>query len=208
MLPANLRLSQEERLLLLDTRFILTKNAVLQKVEILFGELSETFRSVVHKEGIEETAPFILTPKIARGENYEGLPWVMLDYPRLFTKTDTCAIRCFFWWGHYCTITLQLSGIYYKQYFLAAKNFVQVLQQQNANDWYLSKSDDAWKHMLSETDYISIQHVDDQYWGIEKPFLKLAKKIPLEKWDDMANFFEENFSALIKVLQLDHAPRR
>lgn len=208
MLPANLRLSQEERLLLLDTRFILTKNAVLQKVEILFGELSETFRSVVHQVGIEETAPFILTPKIARGENYEGLPWVMMDYPRLFAKTDTCAIRCFFWWGHYCSITLQLSGTYQQKYFLAAKNFVQVNQQQSKSDLYLSRGTDAWQHNVAEPDYISIQEVGEEYWQQERTFLKLTKKIPLQEWDDMGNFFENGFRELINILQLDQAPRR
>jgi hypothetical protein len=201
MLPANLRLSQEERLLLLDTRFILTKNAVLQKVEILFGELSETFRSVVQQMDIETTAPFILTPKIARGENYEGLPWVMMDYPRLFTKTDTCAIRCFFWWGHYCTITLQLSGTYQQQYFQATKNFVQTIPQHNQNEWYLSIGANAWQHVISESDYTPIQQITQQYWEQERPCLKLTKKIPLEKWDDMKDFFEENFKQLLAILQ-------
>lgn len=203
MLPANLRLSQEERLLLLDTRFILTKNAILEKVEILFGELSENFRSVVQRIEIETAAPFILTPKIARGENYEGLPWVMMDYPRLFTKKDTCAIRCFFWWGHYCTITLQLSGTYQEQYFQATKNFVQNSCQQNQNEWYLSIGTNAWQHVLSEFDYTPILQIPQQYWEQERPFLKLTKKIPLEKWDEMTNFFEEGFKELITILQSD-----
>ena len=33
------------------------------------------------------------SPKISKGENYKGLPYVMLDYPRCFGKTDIFAIR-------------------------------------------------------------------------------------------------------------------
>lgn len=181
---------------------------MLQKVEILFGELSETFRLMVQQMGLEETTPFILTPKIARGENYEGLPWVMMDYPRLFTKTDTCAIRCFFWWGHYFTITIQLSGVYQEAYILSAKNFIQAQQQDGKRDWYLSVGTGAWQHKIVETNYISIHELGEQHWQEERAFLKLAKKIPLEKWDDMTNFFEEGFKELVAILQSDQAPRR
>ena len=44
---------------------------------------------------------FDVSPKISRGEQYLGLPYVMLDYPRIFSKENVFAIRTFFWWGNY-----------------------------------------------------------------------------------------------------------
>ena len=50
------------------------------------------------------------TPKIAKGENYLQLPYVLLDYPRCFDKENIFAIRTMFWWGNFFSITLHLSG--------------------------------------------------------------------------------------------------
>jgi len=33
-----------------------------------------------------------------------------------------------------------------------------------------------------------------------RPFLKIAKKIPLEQWDQFDHFFESNFVALLSIL--------
>ena len=66
-------------------------------------ELSEQYRTLGEKYG---------SPKISKGENYRGLPYVMLDYPRLFGREEVLAIRTFFWWGHGFSVTLHLKGGY------------------------------------------------------------------------------------------------
>ena len=50
------------------------------------------------------------SPKITRGENYQLLPYVILDYPRCFQKEQVFAIRTMFWWGKGISITLHVSG--------------------------------------------------------------------------------------------------
>lgn len=204
MLPTKLTLSEEERLLMTDTRFILTKNAVMKKVELLFGALSERLRQSIIEFGLNESPLFIPNPKIARGEQYQNLPWIMLDYPRIFTKTDTCAIRCFFWWGHYWTITLQLAGVYLDQYKQKAAAFVQ--ENKAEKDWYLSVGDDPWQHQLEPTAYTEVHLIDKTYWQEERSFLKLVKKIPLEQWDDIFPLLEKNMLSLLSMLKTDQAP--
>jgi hypothetical protein len=204
MLPTKLTLSAEERLLMMDTRFILTKNAVLKKVELLFGAVSETIRQRVTDLGMEEVGLFVLSPKIARGEQYQNLPWVMLDYPRIFTKTDTCAIRCFFWWGNYCTITLQLAGLYFNQYKPQVEAFVK--QHVEEGDWYLSVGENQWQHQLEPTAYRKADSIDETYWSGERPFIKLVKKIPLEQWDELFPLMENNIVALLNILTTNQAP--
>jgi len=206
MLPAKLTLSAEERLLMMDTRFILTKNAVLEKVELLFGALSESIKQMVVDSGLANSSINILSPKIARGEQYQQLPWVMLDYPRLFTKTDTCAIRCFFWWGNYWTITLQLAGSYLNQYKDGIKAFVK--DHLTDHDWYLSVGDDQWQHQLEPTVYKAHHFITDDYWQEDRSYLKLVKKIPLEQWDDIFPLLEKNVFLLLSILKMHQAPSR
>jgi len=97
-------LSTKELELVTNPNIILTKNAIIGKVYDLFGQLSEAYKTVLTNKEL-----LAIGPKIARGENYQGLPWVMLDFPRKFTQSDTMAIRSFFWWGHFFSITLQLT---------------------------------------------------------------------------------------------------
>lgn len=204
MLPTKLTLSAEERLLMMDTRFILTKNAVLKKVELLFGVVSETSRQRVRALGMEGVGLFVLSPKIARGEQYQNLPWVMLDYPRIFTRTDTCAIRCFFWWGNYCTVTLQLAGSYLNLYRQPVEAFVK--QHTGGGDWYLSVGEDQWQHQLDSTAYVATGLIDETYWSENRSFIKLVKKIPLEKWDELFPLLENNIVAFLEILKTNQAP--
>ena len=92
--------------LVTDPAWILTKNSAIGKVVALFGELSGEWREMMgSRVGWGD-------PRISRGEQYKGLPWVMLDYPRVFGKENVLAVRTMFWWGHYFTVTLHLKGEY------------------------------------------------------------------------------------------------
>lgn len=199
MLNANLRLSSEERQLLLDERFILTKRRILQKTEQLFGHLSEVFREKIVERKMEGEVFMRLTPKIARGENYLELPWVMMDYPRLFTKTDVCAIRCFFWWGNYCSITLHVSGIYQERF---QDSIIELLQREKDSGWLFSIGDDPWQHVIDDNHYRSAEYLEQSLIKItSNPFLKVTKKIPLDQWDLLDDFFASNYSELLSVLK-------
>lgn len=206
MLPTKLTLSAEERLLMMDTHFILTKNAVLQKMEALLGALSETIREQVQKWALDQTTAFVLSPKIARGEQYQELPWLMLDYPRLFTKTDTCAIRCFFWWGNYWSVTLQLAGAYLDNCREELEAFVN--RNEGQENWYLSVGTDPWVHELDGDAYVKTGNIDASYWTEERSFIKLAKKIPLEQWDNIFPLLETNMVSFLSMLQQTQAPKR
>ena len=201
MSPAKVTLSQKELELVNNADLILTKNEVIHKVNRLFGELSNQYRIIWDKYHLEsfEKADFI-SPKIAKGEQYEGLPWVMLDYPRCFTKENTFAIRSFFWWGNACSITLQLSGIYQKKYALALQNQVLSLNEHSKkNDWLIGMDVDPWQHHFREDNCQRL----DQWSGVsflDLPFLKITKKIPLDQWDGIADFFQNSYLEILEML--------
>src|SRR6185437_142624 len=104
---AKLRFSPEEIRLATDEAWILTKNSGMEKIVHLMAELSGEYRVIwaeAHISGEEDPG----SPKISRGENYRGLPWVMLDYPGVLGRDDVMAIRAMFWWGHAFIVTLHL----------------------------------------------------------------------------------------------------
>ena len=111
---ANVKLSPRELDIVCNADLILTKNNIIAKVYDLFGSLSEYNVSTADQFLTEEIKN--ISPKISKGENYEGLPWVMLDYPRYFTANDVFAIRTYFWWGNFFSITLHVKGKFQQQF--------------------------------------------------------------------------------------------
>ena len=106
-------LSAKELELVSNKEWILTKRVIIEKVCQLFAMLASSMQQyTLTNASVLPDEVGAIDPKISKGENYLQLPYVMLDYPRYFTKADTLAIRTFFWWGNFFSIHLQLSGIY------------------------------------------------------------------------------------------------
>lgn len=173
-----------------DAGFILTKNRIIAGVYEMFGGLADEFRvqAAVLPQELQE-----VHPKISKGENYLGLPWVMLDYPRRFGKTDVFAVRCFFWWGNYFSFNLQLQGRYQQLYADRLKTFL----DREPDGWQVSTGSDPWQHHIDTGDY---QPYNNGMQLEQLPFLKLAKKIPLNRWDETYDFLVETFSETVTCL--------
>ena len=186
----NVKLSKEEFDLVSDAGFILTKNRIIQKVYNLFGNLCDEYKQVSDDFPAEVLA---VHPKISKGENYLGLPWVMLDYPRSFSNTNVFAIRSFFWWGNFFSITLQLQGSYKEKYGQQIQSFL----ASTSDEWWIGVAEDPWQHHFGKDNYIPSSA------GIkieEMPFIKLAKKIPLQQWDNSFDFFAGTFKQFTGIL--------
>ena len=190
-----IKLSITEFDLVTNATFILTKNSIMGKVVDIFGITTSYFKdSITNTQLPIEVVQS--TPKIAKGENYLGLPWVILDYPRVFNKQDTFAIRTFFWWGNFVSITLQLSGKYQAAY---QQQLFQNLAAIPNNNWQLCCNDNAWQHNFNPANYQPFSSFSNQALQ-SLPFVKLAKKIPLQEWDDMDIFLLENFKNLLQLI--------
>ena len=201
MANANVKLSLTELQLVCDEQFILTKNSIINKVYVLFGALSENF--LVKAKNLEHIIPaeaMKLYPKIYRGENYKNLPYVTLDYPRHFSKENTFAIRCFFWWGNFFSITLHLAGEYAKNFISSAVN---TLQKSN---WYVCVNEEQWEHHFNSDNYVMVNDETiarlDKKLQEEIPFLKIAKKISLHQWDEAYDFFTSNFDEIFSLMSI------
>ncbi len=117
MNAAKIRLSQKEMELVINAELILTKNGILQKVKGLLAGLQvqqQHYLQSYYRKFAEEIDRS--SPKISKGENYNGLPYLILDFPRVFNSSAIFAIRTMFWWGNFFSITLHLSGDYKNYY--------------------------------------------------------------------------------------------
>jgi hypothetical protein len=183
-MDANVRLSAEELKLVSDPAWILTKNSIVRKVIELFGELSGDWREIFRFES---------EPKISRGEQYKGLPWVMLDYPRVFGKEDVFAVRTMFWWGHSFSVTLHLKGKYLRLYtpvILAKKEELEKAGFQPGT------AEDEWEHEHRPGSW------EDGSWEDirHRPFLKLSGTVGFDKWDQAQRMLTEKFGTLARLL--------
>lgn len=193
-----IRLSSREMDLLKNAEWILTKNAVMQKA---FALLEEVQQQIWPYKKVSLSDLSIISPKISKGDNYEGLPWLMLDYPRNFEKENIFAIRCFFWWGNYFSITLHLSGNYKKRFekkLLSHHSFWQ------KNNYYISNSDAEWTHAVTAPAYTPITNFSAKDVEIalqERSFVKLVKVFSFDKWDTMPALLAEAHQKILDILE-------
>ncbi len=82
MAEAKLKLSEEEVALASNASVMLLKNAVIEKVNALFGQLSLAQPDVLKPLYRELEAALDVPSKISRGESYRSLPYLVRDYPR------------------------------------------------------------------------------------------------------------------------------
>jgi hypothetical protein len=213
---AKLQLSAEEMRLVTDPGWILTKNSIIGKVVGMFAGLSEEWR-----EKWEGGLPGRLSqvprsePKISRGENYKGLPWVMLDYPRVFGKEDVFAIRTMFWWGHAFNVTLHLKGEW-KRLFLPV-----IIAQKDvlaAAGFQWGVMEDEWEHGHTAESYRPMGELEEGPGGVggpggddgprggggpdvaDRPFLKLSGTVALESWAEAPVHLTALFVSLLAIL--------
>ena len=193
MTPANVKLSKNELSLVCDAQFILTKNNIINKVYELFGLISVGFtEELASYKNFLPPEIFLSSPKIYKGEQYLSLPYVLLDHPRCFIKGHAFAVRCFFWWGNFFSITLHLEGKYAE---LFAPKIVEAL----SGDWSLCVAENQWQHHFEQSNY---QPFSAGLYNAHQPktFFKIAKKIPLQQWDDVYDFYLNNLQEIIRML--------
>ncbi len=200
-IDSKLMLSDDELQLVTNTQWILTKRKIIDKVNLLLGDVAANQQQVIEKEKAWLPAAVVLSaPKIAKGENYQQLPYLMLDYPRCFDAANIFAVRTMFWWGNFFSITLHLSGKY-------KENFQQKIfdnMDAMAAEVFICIHENQWHHHFEADNYISVKDLSKdalQDMIIEKQFIKLAIKFPLQPWAALPALLDKSFLEMIELLK-------
>jgi hypothetical protein len=198
-----IQLSEEEMKLVTNGEWILTKQRVIEKVYRLFGNLSTQMQSFLQEEKYVLPPEVLqIPPKISKGEQYEAMPYVVLDYPRLFSREDVFAIRTFFWWGNYFSSTLHLKGKFYKLWY---KKIAMALAERKLDGCYFSCSGNEFNFDLAGRNYFfsdGINNLPVNEDGRE-PFLKISCKISFEQWDTAEQKLMQAFERFIRLQEID-----
>jgi DNA mismatch repair ATPase MutS len=178
---------------------ILTKNAILQKIKSFFEEVQMKQQDVLKKYSSQLPEEVLkISPKISRGENYKGLPWLVLDNPRHFQHNNIFAIRTMFWWGNFFSITLHLSGNNKND---LLKNLTRNISELAKNDFYIYNETKEWEHDIDHSSYIKLSAINkDELKKIfsANSFLKLAVKFTVESLEAVEDKLLRNYELLVK----------
>ena len=135
----------------------------------------------------------IISPKISKGENYNGLPWLILDYPRYFKKEKVFAIRTMFWWGNFFSTTLHLSGEYKERY---SCGIVQSYEDLCENEFYTCIHDEQWHHHFEKENYLPVKNFTASDFTDQintRSFIKLSCQLSFLQWNDAPDLLSESF---------------
>lgn len=107
--------------------------------------------------------------KITRGENYKGMPYVVMDYPKMQQGQFDLLCRTICWWGNYTSFNC----------------FIRVSEIEKVNWDALKKIPDLrilTSEHLWENDILGMDYSDVSLWDIHNPthseYYRFAKTIP------------------------------
>jgi hypothetical protein len=196
---AKIILSAQELQLMHNKEWILTKRVVINKINSLFGSMVPGLQKLAAAQHGVPAEVLATNPKIHKGENYLGLPYLLLDYPAFFSKEGVFAIRTLFWWGNFFSVTLHLSGKYKKMFTSNLRQNALLIQQHN---YSLCVNQNEWQHHFEADNYTPAAHQStSQLHNIidERTFVKLSAKFELSRWNEMPGIVTET---AVKMLQI------
>ena len=197
---AKIHLSNLEIDLVNNKEWIFTKQKIIEKLYNLFGELHDEYRRIIEDQ-LEFLPAVFKRPggKISKGENYNGLPYLILDYPAMFGKENIFAIRTMFWWGNFFSTSLHLSGNYVKQ-----DHIYEWLSYFREKDFFVCVSETEWEHDFHSMNFIDIKTLNEKQAALltEKDFFKVAKKIELHQWDETPELLKRSFKEILNFVRI------
>ena len=183
-------LSEEEKITIGNTNFFSVKREIISKIANLLGEvgnskhLIESWKNILANEDEK-----IFEPKVSKGENYLGLPYLILDFPKKFEDENQFAVRSFFWWGKYFASFLLISGDDLENFLPTILSNYSLLVEY---ELFVSTNDDRWIHSIDNDYYSEIKNLSKEEFEntIKKMgYLKLATILPLEKIENAGDYF-------------------
>lgn len=199
MNQAKVQFSTSEMELMRNSEIILTKNKVLEKIKRLLEELQNDLKEKDQYNSDSMSANiFSIHPKISKGENYLGLPYLILDYPRFFKQQNIFATRTMFWWGNFYSTTLHLSGECKAQYLNKIQSAYNLLSQEKFS---IGINEDPWLHDFTNDNYVLISSINEDEFKnrcAKQHHLKIAKTLPLHN-DNVIQKLMENWRLLAKI---------
>ncbi len=187
-------LNEDELTLIQDKLFFELKQSALQKIEDELAILSQNIKNHISSNEYHFPENTDITfGKTSKGENYKGLPYRILDIPRLFKQEGIFAYRIMFWWSKGFYFTFHLSGEHLESYLIKLESQFPMWQKQNV---FYYKNDNEWQHEVEAPFYYPMENTDfDKLKRIaqEQGYLKIARKLDIFQIEEIRKFGLETF---------------
>jgi len=195
-----MHLSTEEYSTITNSRLLVVKAEAMAKIWAEMDALAVEYNGILANENIV-LKDVNRQAKISKGENYKGLPYLVLDYPAVFDKENILAFRTMFWWGNFFSLTLHLQGIYKERYAALLQNN---LLNTGTDGLYICVNDSAWEYDFGNDNYLLINELPKEKiikMTNDKPFVKLSLKLGLEDYINVKPFMHNAFLRLALLLK-------
>ena len=173
--------SEKELRLVNHVEIFQNKPAILKKVEQRLVTLQKALEQEISlisadlPNGID-----LVKNQIARGENHNGFPYLSLDYPQNFSKTEMFTMRTLFWWGHYLGFSLILKG---KKLSVYLERLLQNRHKKPYKDIYVSIAPDPWEWEIIDENFLLAPQLEiEAQKKIISPlgYLKIIRVFPVK----------------------------
>jgi hypothetical protein len=208
--------SPAELLALHNTKFFSVKASATEKIQHLLCAIRDSIKTEIKNRNIIFSAEVDSTNgKISRGENYLGLPYLVLDYPKYFSAKSIYACRTLFWWGNFFSFTVHLQGralekwregfhhaIALKQGTLRSVASIEKKENPSVKPErtvYICVNETPWHYHYGKDNYLPIAKLSGTELSellLKKEFVKLSICIPLEDHKELIRFATESFLQL------------
>lgn len=185
--------------LMCNAEVILTKNKIIAGIVQLFAGLQDKLASAALD--IPALQPYLVyNSKITKGENYLGLPFVNLDYPRLFQEKNILAIRTMFWWGRHISMTLHVSGEEKQKFIGRIETHYDLLAK---NNFFIGIEEDQWQHHFEKENYTAISGMSREAFidaCNKHDHLKIAAKWNVREITGIESELRKCWHSLVEIL--------
>ncbi|NND09166.1 MAG: hypothetical protein HKN87_22575 [Saprospiraceae bacterium] len=191
------KLTRFELALISDANLLTAKRIALEKIQAILQQTKQLLEEALTTSTLSlPMGENVYAGKISRGENYRGLPYLILDFPAYFEHEDVYAFRTMFWWGHFFSVTLHLQGQYWLQHQQSVFNNFDALLGKH---YFIAIGSTPWEYHYNEDNYVLLTGQHRDLLG-ELPFLKISKQIPLDQSMEVTSSATEFFSNMAEAL--------
>lgn len=194
-----IELNTQEIDYLQDRDFLLSKRRITDKLIALLEEVRANLRKEFQAAPLDlEEAMDVKIGKISKGENYRGLPYLVLDFPKLMEQEQILALRTMFWWGHTFSCTLHVQGDIWEKY---KENVFAQSHLLEGQAVYVCVHENPWEYHFGSDNYrLWEELVDEKEILLQKYFLKLSRQCPLDSYPALSHFVLETWRLYHRLL--------
>lgn len=188
-------LNKKQLRLIKNTSFFEEKRAVIEEIEIIMALICEDLKELyANKAKKVSIAPEKIASKITRGENLKGLPYLILDFPQQFSKTEIFSFRLLFWWGNGFTLFLHLKN---DQLEPIKELMLKEMETLTKEGFYISTSGNEWEHEYLAPNY---RKIDDYKADEPLNFIKFAFPVDFNQSTDLKLIIKQKTAFLLALL--------